>query len=435
MEDNKLNKITNKLLKETNDNIVGVSYGYNIKNGLMTKDKVLSFKVKKKLPKKELSEKDFIPPTITISGETYNTDIVEETVELLGFCYPEHYQWWSEWNGTQITPPNRYSVRPLKGGVSVSNFTSKQNLPQSLNMGTLGFIAVDKQDGSIVGVSNNHVLIDDAFFASERTNDEVITNVSGDLVTQPNEPGDYGENNAIGIVKRYVPITQNNDNSVDGALTTIDETLINGDSWEQIGLEGEVGTTPFTFATTAEINNLLDTDPFLYSAGRTTGAKGHLNTKLKISALNTNVLINYNKQNVDTSVIFSDVIEFVASGSTEGATCYFPLAGGDSGSALIAKIDGTYKIIGLCFAGAMTEILYDGNIVNVATKGLACRIDHVKEQLNIEEWDGTIPPIYSDRNNIEEIVINGLDDRKYIEIDNKKYWQVGLTTSTDIYTE
>jgi len=447
MEVKKIYEITNKLFEETNDNIIGVSYGNNVVNGLRTGEKVLSFKVKKKKPLSELTSDEIIPQTIEIDGEVFKTDIVEENVKLLSdFCHPEHYQWWSEMGN--IPPKNRFETRPLMGGISVSNWTSKQNLPY-LSVGTLGFLAIDKDDDTIVGVTNNHVLIDDAFLAIERKNPNVKTNISGDFVTHPNEPFDYGLGNTIGVVKKYVPIISEvykskddveikPDNLVDVALTTIDEGMIDEDSWKQKGLELELETSAsgFPFATTDEINEVIypsggtGTDYYLYSAGRTSGAKGHLSTKLFCDGGGTVYVQGYNKQGVDNTVKFIETIEFVAvpSGSTSstGNTCYFPLAGGDSGSALIAYINGEYKIIGLCFAGSFISVILNGKSVDVGVRGFACRIDHVADAMNIEAWNGKLPVKYSDRYNIEEHLVDGLSEDKYIDVGEKKYWQAGL---------
>ena len=126
-------------------------------------------------------------------------------------------------------------------------------------------------------------------------------------------------------------------------------------------------------------------------------------------------MTDYNKQGfTGTTILYSDLIGFVA---TTGSTiignqlCYFPIAPGDSGSALIADINGIKKIIGVCFAGN-------------AIYGYACRIDRVKELLKIEEWNGEVLN-YSDTPSIMEHTIDGLSDVESITLNGKVYWQVG----------
>ena len=183
MNNKKLSELTEKYLRETDDNVIGVSYGYNIVDGKITNDMAISFSVKKKIPEDQLDPNKIIPKKIKHLNETFITDVVEiNEIKALGsisFCYPEHYRWiddnytWLVDNGflpssARIYPSNRNKIRVLKGGISVTNYTSNSG-----KIGTLGFFAIDS-DGSIVGVSNNHVLIDDAFIATERTNSSLL---------------------------------------------------------------------------------------------------------------------------------------------------------------------------------------------------------------------------------------------------------------------
>jgi len=438
MKNKDISKLTEKYLKETDKNIIGVSYGYNMVDGKFTDEKVISFTVKEKLPMDKLGSNKVLPKIIEHDGNIFHTDVIQGDFKLLdaSFCYSEHYTWWQYWQPIPTTPSNRDEKRPLKGGISTTNYTSKIN-----SIGTLGFLAVDTETDSLVGVSNNHVLVDDAFIASERTNDNVVTNISGDISTQPHESGNYGTSNKIGLVKRYVPIKEGEINYVDGAITTIEsEHVDNNESWKQEGLTGV--TTPMGFASTEEIDSLLVTDPFLFSAGRTSGAKGELETKLKVIATNSAITIDYNKQGVETTVTFSDCIIFVASGTTvtPGDYCFFPIAPGDSGSALIADFSGTKKIIGLCFAGSSINIPLDENdpespVVAVSFYGIANRIDKVADELNIRAWMGeqvnySTPNI----NEIESYVLSGKTSLESFVKDGKTFSQVGLTNSTNIYT-
>jgi len=398
--------------QNTDDNIVGVGYGYKTKNGILTDQLSIIFTVKKKISIKQLKSNQILPKEIDIDNDKIITDVVERTFKF--FCDESFYLW--ENPGYTVT--NRNNFRPLKGGISFTNFSSLSEY-----VSTLGFFAKDNETNSIVGVTNNHALLDDGFICSERNNPEsTVSNIAYDIATQPNELINYGFQNAIGTVKRYYPLSSVGYNYVDVALTTIYSGTTFIDTGVSFSQEGLTNVTTFLeFATTEEIDNLLVSgttsyNPLLYSAGRTTGAKGEGVTKLLVYEFPVIVSVDYNKQSISgVTVDFSDLIAFVATtGTTQPIEfiCDYPIAGGDSGSALIADISGTLKIIGLCFAGS-TDV------------GLACRIDHVANLMNISAWNGeTIN--FSDTSNIMEYTINGLSDQIYIDHEEKRYWQVGL---------
>jgi hypothetical protein len=239
---------------------------------------------------------------------------------------------------------------------------------------------------------------------------------------QPTDGSYFGHGgiNPIGVVKKYYPLQSPPIyNYVDVALTTISNSVADSTSYQQVGL---VPTT-LPFASTSEINNLLSTNPLLYSVGRTTGTKGEGLTKLRVYQISVALSIDYHKQGVSTTVYMSDCIQFIAvSGATVmppyNEVCYNPISAGDSGSALIADFSGIRKIIGLVFAGSSDNI---GTIY-----GIACRIDRVASMMNISEWNGSAIN-YSNTANILELDVPGLDNRPYIDhIDGKRYWQVGL---------
>jgi len=121
----------------------------------------------------------------------------------------------------------------------------------------------------------------------------------------------------------------------------------------------------------------------------------------------------YHRQGIDTNATFTDLISFVAtSGSTRPfSICNYPIWHGDSGSALIADIEGTKKIIGLCFAGSTTV-------------GVACRIDHVADLIKVSAWKGESANFSNE--NIEQYTVNELSNQVSITISGKTYWQVGL---------
>lgn len=404
MEHSEILKLVESYYDNTDENVLGVGYGYKMVNGLFTNEKSIIFTVKEKKPLSSLSQDKVIPQKIDTSNGSISTDVIQGDFNLI--CDSSFYNW-------MTTPPsNRNKIRPLKGGVSVTNFSSLQN-----SVGTLGLLARDNDSNSLVGVSNNHVLINDAFIASQRNPNNILTNVKFNSVTQPNESGNMGIQNSIGFVKKYYPIRSGQFNYIDVAITTINESEIDyNESYKQEGLS----TTTLNFATTNEINSLLTTNPLLFSAGRTTGAKGEGNTKLVVIASPSVIsTIYYNKQGSPTPISFSDCIQFVASGSTipNGSVCIYPINSGDSGSALIADFNGEKKIIGLVFASGSngSEVVY----------GYACRIDRIAQSMNISPWNGESLN-FSNINNVEEYPIDGLSDQIFIEANGKKYWQVGV---------
>lgn len=433
MDIQKIKELNNKYLEETGDNVRGVGYTYKTVDNKITEEKSICFFVEKKLPIDQLRPEDVIPKQIEYLGETFSTDVVQITVKTTAnnFCYDSHYTWWEDYPTTYVRPTNRDKKRPIKGGISLTNWTSSSN-----SVGTLGFLAKDEDDGSIVGVTNAHVIIPNPFLANERSSyypDDIL----GDIATQPNEvwDGDYGTGCTIGAVKRYIPLRiPSTLNRVDAALITLDSSVVsNTESWKQEGLSI---TECMPFATTSEIDDIMNgvTDTLLYSAGRTTGPKGELETKLKIFGT-ASFTIGYETSEGTKFAKYEDIIMFFASPTTATTEnmCYFPMNQGDSGSAVIADIGGVKKIIGLLFSGGFTTISNPFSptppTLTVSLYGFACRIDHIASELNISAWSGDTL-LYSDRNNISGYTVSGKSSDPYIIVEGKKYWQAGIVVGT-----
>jgi hypothetical protein len=410
--------ITNKKIKElyeSTPDYVGVGFGIKSTNKESTGEHAVVFTVEKKRPIEEIPEDELLPKEIEIEGITYKTDVVEiGKVELmscdnttLNTCYdwspPFAYEGYIY--GGNTPPGNRGYIRPLKGGISI---TSQNQLGK---VGTLGFIAVDNAKDALVGVTNNHVVVGNAFYTALRNASPV--NEYQDSYYQPGEAGFQGNPTYIvGEVVRYVPIYANVYNQVDGALITMSSSSVtNAESFKQYGINYN---TPMPFATTSEIDSLFSTNPVLYSSGRTSGVKSGSLCSLTTFSLNQILPIyGYNLDGYTTPVTFNKIIGFTRT----SAECPFPIAGGDSGSALIANFDGVYKIIGLVFAGSTYY-------------GFACRIDEVASQLNISAWDGTTKN-YFNTGSRQFITTPGGSYNKTIDCNDNIYWQVGTISNTN----
>jgi hypothetical protein len=244
----------------------------------------------------------------------------------------------------------------------------------------------------------------------------VATNVANDQVTQPSsiETGYIGQNNPIGVVKRYYPIySQPTVNTIDAALLTLNQSDINtGTSYQQLGL---TWTDPLDFATSSEILDLVVSGTPLYSTGRTTGAKGEGDMKLIPYMIGVSSTITGNeKQGVAINTSFNQGIAFVASATTTpmGDVCIYPIVAGDSGSALIGEFSGVRKIVGLNFAGS--DFI-----------GLANYITNVQTLLDISPYTGQTVN-YSDTGNTQYHYVSGKSSDVTLNISGDIFWQVGL---------
>lgn len=394
-----------------------IGYGFKEKDGKLTKEKSIIFTFKNKKPLSELKPDEIIPSYIDVGNQTLKTDVLEGENTFMAYeACPSSFYSWSDnatLNSTGVTTPiQQNEVRPLKGGLQIRN----QSLPY---LGTMGFIAVDKDTNSLVGVTNAHVMTENYFRADET--DRKVSNVFGNYMGQPNTSSEV----RVGVTKRYVPITgytyETDINYVDGAIFTLDESEIDlNESYKFYGLSF-TGAAPF--ATTEEIDDLINNDFNLYSVGRTTGHKGEGETKLKFLSYDLiSVFSDLNDENTKICA-FDECISYIASASTttSGNGCYYPIESGDSGSALLADINGTIKIIGLSFAGSTT-----GSGTGYKTIARACRIDRVAEELNIEAFTGQTVN-FSNKTNPQVHYEIGFSSLSAVTLNGDKYYQIGTT--------
>lgn len=399
---------------------IGVGYGYKKVNGAMTNQESIVFFVPEKKPLHLLTPNEVLPnDSFEINGRTLQYDVVEIGDVRAQACNPECYEWQT------TTPSNRLFIRPVQGGISM---TTKVNLGY---VGTLGFIAVDTQTQSLVGVTNNHVAIKDSSFTSQRNLNGIIQNEyditdggtpNPDSAYQSGEFSNPPNSYIIGQVIRYVPlsfdISSPIQNKVDGALISLSGTPILSltESYKQFGMTSI--SNPLEFATSNELDNLLIENPMVKSSGRTTGVKDGQPCPLRVAYVGASVTVSgYNIQGISTDVIFNDCFVFVRPSNDPDISviCINPTFGGDSGSAIIGEFTGTgvNKIIGLNFAGSD---LY----------GIANRIDHVASELGIEAWDGTLKNLV-DTNSAQYRTVIGASSAMTENCGGTSYWQVGLT--------
>jgi hypothetical protein len=408
------------------------------------------------------------------SDNLISTQLIYATGEINPYacsatCYQGEYPWvFGVGNINPATiqnPANRQTQRPLKGGISITSTSKSTPFAPFGSSGTMGLVCQDSASNALVGLTNNHVIVKDPFYTNQRNIAGVIENeydlvdssntIQGDFVYQTGEvqPVSPGGNLEIGRVLRYVPLytsasTAANPtkiNNSDAAIFSLyctasgGATIINfTSSFQQLGL---TYTSSMPFASTAEINNLMNTNPELYSSGRTTGAKGSPGTLCPLRILGyQNSYVGYNLQGTSTLAYMQDLIAFVKPDNSASyspptpnasvSVCPYPAWAGDSGSTLIANIGGTWKIIGLVFAGNGAPYNPFVNYEVASSIGLACRIDYIASQLGIKAWTGSIAPVV-DNNSITYVTVSGSNDTKIYNCSGSNYWQVGLTEKHD----
>jgi len=428
-------KIKDKLreIRRSNPGLTSVWYGYKSSNGINTGELSVVCGVEKKKPLSELSDDEIIPTEVKVGSQSIKTDIVEiGKPELLGTCNSACGE-----NAGSASIPNRSYTRPVKGGLSISSNNT------NTSVGTFGLVVKDVATGAILGLSNNHVTIADAFYTDSRDLSGVIQNDYDPTnnIYQGTEGtvagGSWAEYftsaNIIGRGVRYVPVHPKSSglvNNVDAALFSLTENSIDlNESFKQVGLDSVI-TSNLAFATTSEIDNALASNPELYSSGRTTGPKGGASCPMRIFTTTGGFPISYKRQGVNTQIEMEDIIGYFKppledpTSQDPSELCCNPVRGGDSGSALIANIGGTIKVIGLVFAGGGSGC--DGG-TNSYQVGWACRIDEVANQLGITSLDAGDKLTIVNNASIEYVTQIGGSDQINKECDGATYWQVGLT--------
>lgn len=410
-----------ELYQETPESVTSVSFGFKYKNNQKTNILSVCFGVDKKLPLTEISPEDVLPNTVIVDGVRYPTDVTEVKKASYHTC------WESGSPEILRLQGNPNLLKPFRGGQQIIQYPTNWTYSAPswyFYVGTLGFFAVDNIDNKVVGVTNSHVVCANRLFANERNIDSENVdpyNTVDELTWSFNSglypPGALSlDGNILEIscpyIKRYQPVSESLPNYVDCALMIMNNATTNPyvstDSyqiWQPIDTPDYTPYMPF--ATTSEIDNLLTTNPKLYSTGRTTGPKGYGGTP-SCTLYATNVGANVDVEGQDW---YDCVIYAYEDGSN------YPSAGGDSGSAVIADFSGTRKIVGLLFAGSTTFSIFN-------------RIDRVAQAMNIRAWDAsysldkTYPPnMYG----ITASHTSPYASDATITYNGKTYYQVGYT--------
>ena len=320
-------------------NFVIAFAGTKVKNGIDTGIPCVVIGVHKKVNVAELDDKDIIP---RILPDGVITDIVEfPKIEAFPTC--------TDGSGDGC-PPHDESHRPLQGGTSAMEETGTAC--------TLGLVVKDSTTDSLVALTNNHcvgLLYDPVYSAATYGS----TSVAGNNMMQPS-PSDGGDVADIyGTVVRAVALKfdAGQTNLVDCAISSIGTD----DASTKIY---DINDGPYSFASKSEYT----TGTELHKSGRTTGVTPPPTTT--ITDDDALVTVSYGPSSNDDAY-FNHVIVYQS-------TSRFS-QGGDSGSAMLAVISGSYKVVALNFAGNV-----DGTV------GIGCHISDVSSALSVEAWDGDI---------------------------------------------
>ena len=199
----KITKEVSKKIKELAiqyPQAVSIGLGKKITNGVDTGEFAIVISIPKKKKLSELTSSEIIVDNVTIENEgVVKVDIIEETIiQHLGcdaFC--------GNTAAGSNNAANRATNQLMQGGIS---FSSRNN---TKTIGTLGGMVKHVETGTTVGLTNNHVSINDAFYTSDRDiNNQYLNDAFP--VNRVYQNGENGPNtpvsNNMGVSLRYVPI-------------------------------------------------------------------------------------------------------------------------------------------------------------------------------------------------------------------------------------
>jgi len=466
-----------------------VALGRKIKSNNRTGELAIVLFVDEKLPANDLSSNNVFPESITVNGvdDPIITDVQVSPVNFRSLaCYdlpvigPDDSAW------PEPIKSHRQKQRPLKGGISLGTFGPRgYDHPRYLSMagGTLGGLAIDRDDNTVVGVTNNHVLanaINGAENISSFTGSRELTYWSilsanetifaeGEIrypVYQRSNQDEYTDSKSVldtlkvGTVKRAYPFTGDN-NQIDVSIFALDtagdyasDLFSRTESFKQhqMGASGVGGASDSTqkldWASTSELNNLLTTDPPIFFAGRTSGPVGWPGSQpygptctISVQAINSSGSVNFgygdsyrqgDSYKGDRTHSLRDATDpaigsgrrnnprFVDQIRFESAVAGAGAQSGDSGSFVCALFNEGNVALS---AWKVIGVLNSGESSNTFFK--CGRIDHIAHYFNLGPYKGEDLDV--GYKNVDIKVVNSRQSAVTAEIDDEMYWQAGAT--------
>lgn len=458
----------------------GAVLGTKEVEGKETGEKAIVFMVDKKRPESELGKDKILPKEINLpNGETVKTDVRE------GQILPMNLLDKLSWEDCNVNDPtqNRTKQRPIKGGTSIC---ADQNKEEGA-VGTLGCLVIDDEDGKLCALTNAHVITKDCWIPglggdTGRPADQLVANNVVDEVVYQGTESDGTKNfedstEGIGIVKRYSPMgifgsvstggggsraygrvdPQEFSNPANGqtktfqvprvvcdaALIALKKSVVGSDSWKQQGISSQ-GTSAPQFITENEFLNLqydsiwgsfaadvgggASAPPPMFISSRTTGPKeGDPKIKMLAPMMDMNVPF---RSSVNAEgygyTRFMEHFSYTAQDPSETDpynVCFNAIEAGDSGSAIWAEINGTWKIVGLAFAG------WNDASSGKTKLGFAIPMPIVAQVMNISAWDGNVTDsLFQDDNGAfttDTIVKEGLSKIDRFTVGGNTYFLAG----------
>ena len=276
-------------------NVVGVGVGPKRRGGAATEEEAVLVFVTQKLPESELAAEDVCPKTVRIDDEEVPTDVVEvgEVRSLDATAVPP------ESTIAAATDSDRtQKYRPAPASVSTAH--------PAVTAGTLGSPPLTTEDGTLVFLTNAHVAA-----PADAT--------EGDPCLQPGPADDGTEEDVIGTLAEFSPVSRDEPNESDSALVAVDADALRSNEILEIGALAGWSEPDF--------------DQQFEKSGRTTG--------------HTTGLLMARDVEIDVAGYYPDEsVTFV------GVDAFTPMAaGGDSGS-LIGRHDDGFRGTDLLFAGS-----------------------------------------------------------------------------------
>lgn len=457
---NKLSDFIEQYYLENKDSMGIISMGYGVKtrSGEETGIKSIIFTVDNKN-----TQAVQIPQTITFNGVNYITDVVSRSIEYneQSYCHSLSSSTVRRHRNLKKISDGKY-VESRQCGMSVNNHTysvreyaKTKDLSKSLKIGTIGGYAVDNQDGKLVAMSNNHVLTP-GFFSADLQADEHYNYINESIVFPGDEQvifndagtriisnhGHMTKNQTtkidgveyrLGQVKRSYP-HRFTGNEIDAAICTLEidlapndnkRRITNSDVSNAVKSYNPIGSSfnyEVDWATTQEIDNMdLGINGVkLFKSSRTTGAVG-----------------DPGDDQSTVCELFCDSISFTSFVSGKGYKNLIqykgkngidPSTGGDSGSWVYGLFGNKWKVIGMHMAGGVDTQTGEDH-------ALACRIDRIKDILDVSAWYNPTRLPYAIRKNAEDqycyepkptyIIVGDHLSSPVVLIDGKKYYQTG----------